>query len=111
MKYNYLNLVILLFIVTLISCQIDEKSQSSRSETANTDEEKSIPDKEKRREELYQLMGRLPDRDRPISVEVISWEETDEMVVEKLLMDINGLELVPAYFSRPKNVTITTLST
>ena len=52
---------------------------------------------------LYRLLGRLPDRNRPMVVKVISREETDEMIIEKLLLDINGLELVPAYFTKPKN--------
>ncbi|GAB3165417.1 dienelactone hydrolase family protein [Telluribacter humicola] len=62
-------------------------------------------DKKKQRKELYQLLGRLPDRNRPISVKVVSREETDEMIVEKLLMDINGQQEVPAYFTKPKNST------
>jgi dienelactone hydrolase len=61
--------------------------------------------KKKQRTALYQLLGKLPDRDRPISVKVISREETADMIVEKLLLDINGLELVPAYFTKPKNST------
>src|SRR5688500_11886586 len=59
--------------------------------------------KEERRKELYQLLGKLPDRQRPISVKLISREETEEYILEKLLLDINGLELVPAYFTKPKN--------
>jgi dienelactone hydrolase len=61
--------------------------------------------KKKQRTALYRLLGKLPDRNRPISVQVISREETDEMIIEKLLLDINGLELVPAYFTKPKNST------
>jgi hypothetical protein len=59
--------------------------------------------KEARRKELYALLGKLPDRHRPMSVKLISREETDEMITEKLLLDINGFELVPAYFTKPKN--------
>jgi dienelactone hydrolase len=59
--------------------------------------------KKKQRAELYQLLGKLPGRHRPIAVKVISREETDEMIIEKLLLDINGLELVPAYFTKPRN--------
>src|SRR4030095_14448813 len=59
--------------------------------------------KETRREELYALLGKLPDRHRLMSVKLISREETDEMFIEKLLFDINGFELVPAYFTKPKN--------
>lgn len=65
--------------------------------------EELFQDKKSRRQELYSLLGRLPDRSRPMSVALVSREETDEMIVEKLLFDINGQELVPAYFTRPKN--------
>ena len=59
--------------------------------------------KEPRREELYAWLGKLPDRHRPMSVKLIAREESDEMIVEKLLFDINGFEAVPAYFTKPKN--------
>lgn len=59
--------------------------------------------KREQRQKLYQLLGKLPDRHRPISVQVISREETEEYILEKLLLDINGFELVPAYFTKPKN--------
>ncbi|HEV7349926.1 dienelactone hydrolase family protein [Telluribacter sp.] len=68
-------------------------------------EDTSAGAKNQRRQELYQLLGRLPDRHRPLSVKVVSREETDEIIVEKLLMDINGFQQVPAYFTRPKNAT------
>jgi pimeloyl-ACP methyl ester carboxylesterase len=57
--------------------------------------------KDQQRKQLYDLLGRLPDRDRPISVEVVSSTEKDGMIVEKLLLDLNGLEKVPAYFTKP----------
>jgi hypothetical protein len=59
--------------------------------------------KEEKRKVLYQLLGKLPQRDRPISVKVLSREETGELIVEKLLFDFNGIEQVPAYFTKPKN--------
>jgi hypothetical protein len=62
-----------------------------------------IKDKDLLRKELYELLGKLPDRERPISVELVSTEEKDGVVIEKLLLDINGLEKVPAFFSKPKN--------
>jgi hypothetical protein len=61
--------------------------------------------KENRRKELYSLLGRLPDRQRPISVQLVSRNETEEMIIEKLLLNINGHELVPAFFTRPKTST------
>jgi len=56
-----------------------------------------------RREELYALLGDLPARDRRISVKTVSTEQRSGYVLEKLEMDLNGLELVPAYFVKPLN--------
>ncbi|WP_114752492.1 dienelactone hydrolase family protein [Pleomorphovibrio marinus] len=61
--------------------------------------------KEQERKQLYELLGRLPDRNRPISVKVVSTEEKEGVILQKLLLDINGLEMVPAYLSKPKDVT------
>jgi dienelactone hydrolase len=61
--------------------------------------------KQEQRQKLYQLLGKLPDRHRPISSKLISRQETDELIIEKLLLDLNGQELVPAYFTRPKGKT------
>ena|GEM_PF-5599295 len=61
--------------------------------------------KDRQRKALYNLLGKLPDRHRPLSVVIVSTQETDELITEKLLMDINGLEKVPAYFTRPKHYT------
>lgn len=69
--------------------------------TSNQKEE-LFQNKRERRKELYSLLGRLPARNRPMSVKLISKEETDEMIIEKLLFDINGQEQVPAYYTRPK---------
>ncbi len=63
----------------------------------------SPENKEVQRKILYQLLGRLPDRERPITVELISTEEKDGVIIEKLMLDINGQELVPAFFTKPKN--------
>ncbi len=54
------------------------------------------------REKLYSRLGDLPPRDRPISVEVLSTEERPTYVLEKLRLDLNGMEPVPAYFVRPR---------
>jgi len=58
-------------------------------------------DKTTRRAELYDLLGDLPERHRPVSAEIIDEEEQDEYILEKLLLDLNGIEPVPAYFTRP----------
>jgi len=57
-----------------------------------------------RRNHLYQLMGDLPDRHRPISARVLGEVERDGYVLETLELDLNGIEPVPAYFARPKEV-------
>jgi pimeloyl-ACP methyl ester carboxylesterase len=55
-----------------------------------------------RRDELYGLLGRLPPRTREISAVKISEEEKESYVLEKLILDLNGIEPVPAYFLKPK---------
>jgi dienelactone hydrolase len=62
----------------------------------------SEPD-ERRRAELYALLGDLPDRRRPISAATVSIEETPGYILENLVLDLNGLEPVPAWFVRPKS--------
>ncbi len=59
-------------------------------------------DVQARRQELYALLGELPQRDRPISAEVVRVEERGSCVLETLSLDLNGIEAVPAYFARPK---------
>jgi dienelactone hydrolase len=60
-------------------------------------------DKDARRRELYALMGDLPDRRRSVRWEKVSEERRDTYVLEKLKLDLNGAEEVPAYFVRPAN--------
>ena len=48
-------------------------------------------------ESLY-LLGDLPARDRPVSARPISEEECDGYLLETLVLDLNGVEEVPAYF-------------
>jgi dienelactone hydrolase len=54
-----------------------------------------------RRRELYGLLGDLPERDRPIAVVGRREERREGYVLERLVLDLNGVELVPAYFARP----------
>ncbi len=56
-----------------------------------------------RRAELYGLLGDLPPRDRPITVETLATEQQNGYVLEKLRLDLNGSQPVPAYFVRPTN--------
>ena len=58
-------------------------------------------DAEAGRRRLYDLLGDLPDRHREISVRKIDEEEREHYVLEKLVLDLNGIESVPAYYTRP----------
>src|SRR5688572_25031309 len=58
-------------------------------------------DKETRRRELYGLLGDLPDRRKTVRAEVLSEERREKYVLEKLRLDLNGIEAVPAFFVKP----------
>jgi dienelactone hydrolase len=51
---------------------------------------------------LYSLLGDLPDRDRPIGATCLETRECEDYILEVLVLDLNGIEIVPAYFTRPK---------
>ncbi|MDP2998500.1 MAG: acetylxylan esterase [Bryobacterales bacterium] len=53
---------------------------------------------------LYNLLGDLPPRNRKISARTLSREERPGYVLEKLELDLNGFEPVPAWFACPKQV-------
>jgi len=59
--------------------------------------------KEKKRMELYNLLGDLPARENIVSSKLISKEEKENFIIEKLVLDLNGIEPVPAYFIHPKS--------
>jgi len=59
-------------------------------------------DKEALRRQLYGLLGDLPDRSRKITSIKVKDEEHEYYILEKLVLDLNGIEAVPAYFVRPK---------
>lgn len=56
-----------------------------------------------RRAQLYSLFGDLPPRDRPIRAHLLGTEHRTGYRLEKLSLDLNGLEAVPAYFAAPSN--------
>lgn len=67
-----------------------------------------MPDENNRsaaRQRLYALLGDLPARDRPISAKLIDAGEHDGYWLEKLVLDLNGEEDVPAYFVKPIGAT------
>ncbi|HAK94923.1 MAG TPA: hydrolase [Planctomycetes bacterium] len=65
---------------------------------------RSHRDAGERRKQLYALLGELPDRARPISARTLAQDERPAYVLEKLELDLNGIEPVPAYFVRPRKL-------
>jgi dienelactone hydrolase len=57
-----------------------------------------------RRRELYGLLGDLPPRDRKISARTVAVEQRPNFVLERLVLDLNGIEPVPAYFIKPHSL-------
>jgi hypothetical protein len=55
-----------------------------------------------RRQKLYDLMGRLPPRDRKVGAQLLATEDRGSYTLEKLVLDLNGQEPVPAYYASPK---------
>ncbi|GAB4541189.1 MAG: alpha/beta hydrolase [Anaerolineae bacterium] len=58
-------------------------------------------DKERRRQQLYGLLGDLPHPSRTVSATSLGEEKRGSYMLERLILDLNGLEAVPAYFVRP----------
>lgn len=56
-----------------------------------------------RRKELYGLLGDLPPRNRPIRAESLGVDQSRGFHLEKLVLDLNGLEKAPAYFIKPRD--------
>ena len=67
--------------------------------TAGETTDAAAPDA--RRRELYALLGDLPPRHRPVAAEVIAQEEREDYLLDVLRLDLNGVEPVPAYYTRP----------
>jgi acetyl esterase/lipase len=56
------------------------------------------------RARLYGLLGKLPDRNRPVAGTRRSEVLRDGYVLETWDLDLNGIETVPAYVARPRHV-------
>jgi dienelactone hydrolase len=63
-----------------------------------------MPSDARCRNELYSLLGDLPPREREISAKTISVEDRDSYVLEKIELDLNGSDAVPAYFVCPRSL-------
>ena len=58
--------------------------------------------KAERRQQLYKLLGDLPERSRKITATKIAEEAGNAYILETLRLDLNGIEAVPAYFVYPR---------
>ena len=54
-----------------------------------------------RRKLLYSLLGDLPLRNRPIKAKKLDEDTREHFTLETWMLDLNGIEPVPAYFTRP----------
>ena len=54
-----------------------------------------------RREELWKLLGDLPPHDRPLGSKLLASEKHPGFTLERLELDLNGLEPVPALLLIP----------
>jgi dienelactone hydrolase len=63
---------------------------------------RSHRDAESRRARLYEMLGDLPERHRPVAGTKRGEEEKDGYLLESWVLDLNGLEPVPAFLARPK---------
>jgi dienelactone hydrolase len=63
------------------------------------------PSADARRQELYALLGPLPEVQGPPAARLVAREEHAGYVLEKLVMDLNGIEDVPAYLALPREST------
>ena len=57
-----------------------------------------------RRQELYALLGDLPARRRPLAARQRHEAERDGYILETWELDLNGIEPVPAYLARPREI-------
>lgn len=57
-----------------------------------------------RRAELYALLGDLPQRTRPVAGRKRGEDMRDGYVLEAWELDLNGIETVPAYLARPRDI-------
>jgi len=62
----------------------------------------SASEKQMRRQQLFDLLGDLPDIKEKPAGKTLFIEEKDTYILEKLVLDLNGIEHVPAFFVKPK---------
>ncbi len=58
---------------------------------------------ETRRRELRDLLGDFPRQSGPVGVHRLAEEEREGFILETLVLDLNGIEPVPAFYVRPRD--------
>jgi hypothetical protein len=60
-----------------------------------------LSDQDQQRQVLYSLLGDLPPRHRPIAARLLEQSVLDGYILERLVLELNGSQPVPAYFVKP----------
>ena len=63
----------------------------------------SIEEMEAEREALYSMLGDLPDTSMSIGSTLVSRDGSGDFIIERWTLDLNGIEMVPALVTLPKN--------
>lgn len=93
-----------LTVIGAITCGAAVRAEPFLGPDAPAPPGRAQRDVREQRKRLYELLGDLPDRGRPIRARTVSQEERDGYVLEKLELDLNGIEPVPALFARPRKI-------
>jgi hypothetical protein len=88
-RRDVLTLAGLASLSSLLHAEIDPRAESTMQRP------------EDRRRELYNLLGELPNRQRPIKGTKRQEAQRDTYVLETWDLNLNGIETVPAYLARP----------
>jgi hypothetical protein len=73
----------------------------SKSMSADTSKDEFAAFQERRRKELWSLLGDLPWQHKPGPVKLVKKEKHDGYTLERLVLDLNGAEPVPALLLIP----------
>ncbi|MCC6585756.1 MAG: acetylxylan esterase [Bryobacterales bacterium] len=57
-----------------------------------------------RRKQLYGLLGDLPARNRKVTARTVRTVDKGAYTLERLVLDLNGIEEAPAYFVKPQDM-------
>jgi len=76
-------------------------TSSATDETTGPNAEGFVSRQERRRKELFSLLGDLPRQPRTAPPKLVRTEKHDGYTLERLVLDLNGIEPVPALLLIP----------